>query len=103
MHCIRAFWANKNIEKGGKKTNNLTKKNHSPDRNPSQSYYFTLNVTSMNPSNGIRVYVYKKGGGVIPSDVRLFGNDWIEFEIKVDEQDRSRPMWWHWSFCTLGR
>ena len=42
----------------------------------------------MNPSNGIRVYVYKKGGGVIPSDVRLFGNDWIEFEIKVDEQDR---------------
>ena len=42
----------------------------------------------MDPSNVIRVFVYKKGSGVIPNDVRLFGNDWIEFEIKVDEQDR---------------
>ena len=28
--------------------------------------------------------MYKKGSGVIPSDVRLYGNDWKEFDIKVN-------------------
>ena len=44
---------------------------------------FNLNASSLDPSNGIRIYAYKKGGGVVPSDVRLFGNDWKEFDIKV--------------------
>ena len=44
---------------------------------------FNLNASSLDPSNGILIYVYKKGSGVVPSDVRLFGNDWKGFNIKV--------------------
>ena len=45
---------------------------------------FNLNASSLDPSNGIHIYVYKKGSGVVPSDVRLFGNDWKAFYIKVE-------------------
>ena len=35
---------------------------------------------------GIQVYAYKKGNGIVPSDVEPYGNTFKTFDIKVLHQ-----------------